>query len=376
MDSLAVAKFADGSMAICDTRTQTVYSLNATAAAAWDACENPTTLSAMVASMAASLGCEINESVALDALAELHDGGLLKTALPSRATRRSALVTAAGIAAPVVLALTGVEQRVFAQVASSPIATTPAPESFTSSGSYTYTVAVTGTYQIVADGGAGGTATGVYAGGLGAQTQGNFALSSGQVLDLYVAGQGHSGNNAAGGGGGTFVILSGGMPTPLLIAGGGGGAAYLSASGGGGNSGTAGSDGSGSNPGRGGTGGNGGGAGTVAIFGGGGGGGGLRGSGSDAASGGRGGQGFPGLAGGSATGNSGAGGYGGGGGGGGEGGGGGGGYSGGGGGGQYGAGGGAGGGGGSYNADTSATGINTASTNSGNGSVTITYLHP
>ena len=114
-DTLAVAKLPDGSVAVFDAETKTVYSLNATAGAAWDACSQAATLPEIMESMRTSLGHEVTEDLALDALRELQKQGLLKTdVLPSEATRRS-LVRTAAMVAPVVLALTAAEQRAAAQ---------------------------------------------------------------------------------------------------------------------------------------------------------------------------------------------------------------------------------------------------------------------
>ncbi len=229
-----------------------------------------------------------------------------------------------------------------------------------------YTVPATGVYQIIANGAQGGTATDPPStGGLGAQTSGNFTLSAGTIIDLYVGQQGGSSVGAGGGGGGTFVALdAGGNPGTLLIASGGGGGAAYYGKGGNAQTGTSGGIGGDS----GGAGGISGSGGNGALGNGGGGGGGYSSSGTAAGDGAGGGQKFAILTGGSGTQGGPGGGYGGGGGsdeyGGGGGGGG---YSGG-GGGQGESGGG--GGGGSYY-DVSATNPITTVGNTGNGSVTI-----
>ncbi len=79
-----------------------------------------------------------------------------------------------------------------------------------------WTVADTGTYDIVAYGGQGG-ATSYAAGGLGGEAGGSFTLTAGTVLQIAVGGQA---GGYGGGGGGSFVI----GVAPLVIAGGGGGA--------------------------------------------------------------------------------------------------------------------------------------------------------
>ena len=131
-----------------------------------------------------------------------------------------------------------------------------------------YIVPVTGIYQVVAFGAAGGASgallSGTGLGGDGAEIGGDFTLLAGEILDLYIGGQGGPGEYAGGGGGGTFVVTATGT---LLLAAGGGGGGYGSINGLNANTGTFGG---GSN---GGTNGNGGGALPDGDHGGGGGGG-------------------------------------------------------------------------------------------------------
>ncbi|MBV9403946.1 MAG: PqqD family protein [Acidobacteriaceae bacterium] len=137
--AFAEAKLADGSIAIFDAETKTVYSLNATAGAAWEACQHPATIRDVIQFMGRSLGQEVSKELALDALDHLQKQRLLKTSLPSRATRRSVVRSAARLA-PVVLVLTAAEQRAFAQDAfSGATTTTAAPTSTTSTTSTTPT---------------------------------------------------------------------------------------------------------------------------------------------------------------------------------------------------------------------------------------------
>ncbi len=179
------------------------------------------------------------------------------------------------------------------------------------SGFQTYTVPTTGLYSILAFGAQGGNPGGNiadlsgYTGGLGAAISGDFALTSGEVLQVAVGGTGGSSptpGGGGGGGGGSFVVAPGNMP--LVVAGGGGGAAYsdysgLGSSGGAGQIGTAGGAGTGAGGGTGGIAGNGG----TAALGSGGGGGGSAGDGGSNSIGSRGGLGYPsGLAGGGGSG--------------------------------------------------------------------------
>jgi hypothetical protein len=93
-------------------------------------------------------------------------------------------------------------------------------------GIQSWTVPSTGSYRISAFGAQGGGAFG----GLGAQIEGDFNLTAGQVINILVGQQGQTQAgqpNSVGGGGGTFVVLTPGTSNAdiLVIAGGGGGSA-------------------------------------------------------------------------------------------------------------------------------------------------------
>ena len=99
---------------------------------------------------------------------------------------------------------------------------------FTYSGSLVnFTIPTTDSYQILAFGAQGGSATlcgdlgcVTGSGGLGAEIGGDFLLTAGENLQIAVGGVG-SDTSPGGGGGGSFVVGPGNMP--LVIAGGGGG---------------------------------------------------------------------------------------------------------------------------------------------------------
>ena len=90
-------------------------------------------------------------------------------------------------------------------------------------GIQSFTVPVSGTYEIVAVGAQGAAADPLYVGGRGALVTGRFALTAGQTLKLAVGqmGSGQSSSGSGGGGGGSFVVDN--ADNPLLVAGGGGG---------------------------------------------------------------------------------------------------------------------------------------------------------
>lgn len=156
-------------------------------------------------------------------------------------------------------------------------------------GLQSYTVPVTGLYDILAFGGTGGNVVGApsgqpysYSGGVGAEIGGDFQLTAGEILSIAVAGGGASNSSGGGGGGGSFVVAPGN--TPLIVAGGGGGAIGSGEVGAPAQLGTAGGSGNFAlgYQGAGGVGGSGGGAPGTNDNGGGGGGGGFYGSGANA----------------------------------------------------------------------------------------------
>jgi hypothetical protein len=96
------------------------------------------------------------------------------------------------------------------------------------------TIAVSGTYDIVASGGQGGS-TSYGQGGLAASSGGDIYLKAGAVLEIVVGGVGATSVYGAGGGGGSFVIEINDGTTAVdvneVIAGGGGGAGSRGAGG-------------------------------------------------------------------------------------------------------------------------------------------------
>jgi hypothetical protein len=130
---LVVQALPDGSTAIFEVATRNVYSLNPSAAAAWESCASPTTLSQLAAAMSRRLNAPVTEDLAHEAVSELVAAGLVRVTPADRlgTSRRTMLKQAAGVALPVVLALTGAEQRAYAQGTGSgpttapPVTTTP-----------------------------------------------------------------------------------------------------------------------------------------------------------------------------------------------------------------------------------------------------------
>ena len=126
-DALVVNKLPDGSTVIVDSNNETVFALNATAGAAWDACSDPTTLAKVTEGMQRSFDPGVNEGLAEEAILQLHEKKLVKTwGLPS-ATRREFIGTLSAIALPLVVSLSITDQRAHALTASSIKGPTSAP---------------------------------------------------------------------------------------------------------------------------------------------------------------------------------------------------------------------------------------------------------
>ena len=107
----------DGSTAIFEVATKNVYSLNQSAAAAWEECASATTLSRLATAMSRRLNRTVTEDLAHEAVSELVAVGLVNVTPAERlgTSRRAMLKQVAGVALPVVLVLTGAEQRAHAQ---------------------------------------------------------------------------------------------------------------------------------------------------------------------------------------------------------------------------------------------------------------------
>ena len=117
-NDLKVDKLPDGSKVIVDQHSETVFALNATAGAAWDACSHPTTLSKVTEEMRRSLDPNVTEDLALEAILQLQERDLVTTSESSTMASRRGMLTALGaIALPVVACLTMAEQRAHAKSA-------------------------------------------------------------------------------------------------------------------------------------------------------------------------------------------------------------------------------------------------------------------
>lgn len=126
-DTFIENKLPDGSRVLIDPENESVFALNTTAGAAWDACQTPTTLPRVVAEMQHSLSSTVTQEIAEEAIMRLGEQQLLKTtggpsSLPSR---RHFIAQIGMVALPLVVAMTTAEQRAYAQNAQS---FTPKPQ--------------------------------------------------------------------------------------------------------------------------------------------------------------------------------------------------------------------------------------------------------
>lgn len=78
-NELLVDTLPDGSKVIINPTIETLFSLNATAGAVWDACSRPTTLSRVAEDMRRSFDAGITEELALEAIQQLQDYELVTT---------------------------------------------------------------------------------------------------------------------------------------------------------------------------------------------------------------------------------------------------------------------------------------------------------
>jgi len=126
--ALAENKLPDGSRVIVDSSNETVFALNATSGAAWDACSHPTTLAKLTEEMQRSLDPSVTQELAAEAIRQLEDQKLVATSaqLP-QATRRQFIGTLSLVALPLIVSLPLAEQRAYAGSAKSAPPPPPPP---------------------------------------------------------------------------------------------------------------------------------------------------------------------------------------------------------------------------------------------------------
>lgn len=117
---LSVSAMPDGSRIIRDPEKETVFALNSTAAAAWDACSSASTIAGVAEVMRHSFDPNVTDDLAEASLLELQDKKLVTISGSGfRATRRDVLAGLGAVALPLVVSLTIGEQKAHAQQAGS-----------------------------------------------------------------------------------------------------------------------------------------------------------------------------------------------------------------------------------------------------------------
>jgi hypothetical protein len=110
----------DGSRVIRNSNNETVFALNATAAAAWDACSSATTIAGVADEMRRSFDPNVTDELAETCLLQFQKKNLVKlSGVGPKATRRQVLAGLSAVALPLVVSLTIGEQKAHAQNAGS-----------------------------------------------------------------------------------------------------------------------------------------------------------------------------------------------------------------------------------------------------------------
>ena len=119
-EDLVVNSMPDGSRVIRNSKNETVFALNATAGAAWDACSSATTVASVAEEMRRSFDSGVTDELAEVSILELQDKKLVTISDSGfKATRRQVLAGLGAVALPLVVSLTVGEQKAHAQHAKS-----------------------------------------------------------------------------------------------------------------------------------------------------------------------------------------------------------------------------------------------------------------
>lgn len=117
---LVVNSMPDGSRVIRNSNNETVFALNATAAAAWDACSSATTIAGVADEMRRSFDPNVTDELAEACILQFQKKNLVKlSGFVPKATRRQVLAGLSAVALPLVVSLTIGEQKAHAQDAGS-----------------------------------------------------------------------------------------------------------------------------------------------------------------------------------------------------------------------------------------------------------------
>jgi hypothetical protein len=117
---LVVNSMPDGSRVIRNSKNETVFALNATAGAAWDACSSATTIAGVAAEMRRSFDPNVTDELAETCIFQFQEKNLVSISDSApKHTRRAVLAGLSAVALPLVVSLTVGEQKAHAQAAGS-----------------------------------------------------------------------------------------------------------------------------------------------------------------------------------------------------------------------------------------------------------------
>jgi len=117
---LVVKSLPDGSRIIVNSKNETVFAMNATAGAAWDACADPIALAGVTEKMQRSFNPNVTQELAEAAVMQLEEKKLVTICGDApKTTRREVLAGLSAVALPIVVSLTVGEQRAHARSARS-----------------------------------------------------------------------------------------------------------------------------------------------------------------------------------------------------------------------------------------------------------------
>ncbi len=112
---LVVNSMPDGSRVIRNSQNETVFALNATAAAAWEACASASTIAGVAEEMRRSFDPNVSDEIAEACILQFQKKNLVKLSGPVlKATRREVLAGLSAVALPLVVSLTVGEQKAHA----------------------------------------------------------------------------------------------------------------------------------------------------------------------------------------------------------------------------------------------------------------------
>jgi hypothetical protein len=117
-EDLVINSMPDGSRVIRNSKNETVFALNATAGAAWDACSSATTLTGVAEEMRRSFDPNVTEELAEACILQFQEKNLVRiSGSAPKHTRRAILAGLGAVALPLVVSLTVGEQKAHAMQA-------------------------------------------------------------------------------------------------------------------------------------------------------------------------------------------------------------------------------------------------------------------